>query len=139
MSDTTFTIRECLDALLAEVVRADAAAHLLQARGWADLARGAELTQGLDHLVNLGLHEVVLEAWLSPPNRLTRFFFLLRRLLGGRPQPPPFRFAPRSSDAPSLRLELRVKRSPEGSWGSTIKSGDQTPAGEPILIPRVTL
>jgi len=139
MSGTTLTIRECLDGLLAEVVRADAAAQLLQARGWADLARGAEIAQGLDHLVDLGLHEVVLEAWLSPPSRLARFWFALRRLLGGRPQPPPFQFAPRSSDAPSLRLELRVTRSPDGGWSSTVRPGDRTANGEPIRVPRVAL
>jgi len=139
MGTATFTVRECLDALLAEAVRADAAAQLVQARGWAELARGAELSEGLEHLASLGIHEVTLEAWLQPPGWFAKLRFRVRRLLGGRPEPPPFRFAPHSSEDASLHLLLRVRRTPEGGWASTVSPGDQTQSGEPIRIPRVAL
>ena len=139
MNAATFTVSECLDALLAEVVRADTAAQLLQDRGWAEVARGAELTEGLDHLVSLGVREVVLEAWLRPPSRLSRCLFFLHKLFGGSPATLPFQFASRRSESTSLRVELRLKRNPGGGWKSTVTPCDQKAAANPARLPRTAV
>lgn len=113
---------EFLKLVLQQAVAADAEMQLQQRLAWLQLSaplrvQGIDLTEGMDHCVNLGVTELKFTFWLEPRElaRPARWWRALRMLLGKPAARTQFRLAA-AGGARAIEVALTVGRRADGHW-----------------------
>ncbi|WP_210397039.1 hypothetical protein [Motiliproteus sediminis] len=131
------SLEEVTDALLADVISADARFQLAQAAAWKSFAaelnhRGAalghgDLAAGWGRQANLGMDRLSLGLTLElyRPPWWQRLWLWMTTLIGRKPPPRPakYRLAGAGAGAPVLQLTLVATRTAEGRWRVAPEAG----------------